>query len=355
MRTTGNSQKTIARQSLMPSIFAISMQIWLASLFLLTILTLPLLGDDASQIVRFKRMGWNKTDFSKRGIKLDEIMSGGPSRDGIPPVDKPVFKPISEITTIADREPVIGLEINGDARAYPVQILMWHEIVNDTIGSKPVTVTFCPLCNAAIVFERTIDGNVLDFGTTGLLRNSDLVMYDRQSESWWQQFSGTSIVGQMLGKELVVLPTRLESFKNFKKRFPKGKVLVPSLPGMRNYGANPYTGYDSMAKPFLYNGEMPEGMSPMERVVVFKKDGKKVAYALSLLAKKGTLTTGNVTVSWQAGQASALDGSSIAKSRDIGNIVVQEDRSGKKVDIAYDVIFAFVVKAFLPNLKIIKN
>ena len=103
---------------------------------------------------------------------------------------------------MSETEPVIGLVVNGDARAYPLKILIWHEIVNDTVGGVPVTVTYCPLCNSAIVFERTVDGRVLDFGTTGKLRNSDLVMYDRQTESWWQQFSGTAIVGAMTGTKL---------------------------------------------------------------------------------------------------------------------------------------------------------
>ena len=134
------------------------------------------------------KVEWRNTDFAKSTIDFSEVMSGGPPKDGIPAIDTPQFKTVSEIDDIQDREPVISLAINGDARAYPLRVLTWHEIANDTVGGVPVAVTFCPLCNAAIVFDRRLaDGRVLDFGTTGKLRNSDLVMYDRQTESWWQQ------------------------------------------------------------------------------------------------------------------------------------------------------------------------
>jgi len=311
-------------------------------------------ADDASKIAAYKRSGWAQTDFSKRSIDLKEILSGGPSKDGIPSIDNPIFKPIAEVSDISDQEPVISFAINGDARAYPLRILMWHEIVNDTVGGVPVTVTYCPLCNAAIVFERTVNGKVMDFGTTGLLRNSDLVMYDRQSQSWWQQFTGTAIVGSMLGTRLKVLPARLASYQNFKKRYANGKVQVPNNPGTRNYGRNPYANYDRTAYPFLYKGSMPEGIKPMERVVAFRQNNKLQIYALPLLAKKKQLKSGDIIVKWSAGQTSALDHARIDKGRDIGNITVQENRDGTMVDIPYDVTFAFVVHAFHPKVKINK-
>ena len=134
---------------------------------------------------------WPDTDFTKHSIDYGEIRSGGPPKDGIPSIDSPKFKPVSQITDISPTEPVIGLTVNGESRAYPLRILMWHEIVNDSVGGVPVTVTYCPLCNSSIVFDRRLDGRILDFGTTGKLRNSDLVMYDRQTESWWQNVHGS--------------------------------------------------------------------------------------------------------------------------------------------------------------------
>ncbi|MEE8393441.1 MAG: DUF3179 domain-containing protein [Rhodospirillales bacterium] len=284
---------------------------------------------------------WPKTDFSKHSIDYGGILSGGPPKDGIPSIDSPKFIPASEAGHLADSEPVISLVINGDARAYPLRVMTWHEIVNDTVGGIPVTVTYCPLCNSSIVFDRRMDGQVLDFGTTGKLRNSDLVMYDRQTESWWQQFLGEGIVGEMTGRRLEMLPSRLESFSRFLARAPEGKVLVPNDPSMRRYGDNPYIGYDSASAPFLYRGDMPQGIEPMARVVVVEGE----AWSLELLRAKGVITRGDITLEWKKGQNSALDTRNIADGRDVGNVVVS--RSGK--DIVHDVTFAFVFHAFHPK------
>ena len=197
---------------------------------------------------------WPNTDFGIASISFDEIKDGGPPKDGIPPVDEPVFARSNEVD-LPDIEPVIGVIIEGTARAYPLRILIWHEIVNDQIGETPISVTYCPLCNTGIVFDRRLDGNLLDFGTTGKLRNSDLVMYDRQTESWWQQFTGEAVVGEMTGQTLTSVPSRLESFANFKARAAEvdaggGWVLVPNNDTMRAYGVTPYAGYDSLEKPF---------------------------------------------------------------------------------------------------------
>ena len=302
---------------------------------------------------RWKSEGWSKTDFSRSSIDFKEILSGGPPKDGIPSIDKPQFKPISGISDIAEQAPVIGLTINGDARAYPLSVLMWHEIVNDTVGNKPVTVTYCPLCNAALVFDRNVGGKILDFGTTGKLRNSDLVMYDRQTESWWQQFTGEAIVGQMKGTELTLVASRLESFGEFKKRHPSGKVLVPNNTAVRNYGHNPYVGYDSAARPFLYNGAMPEGINPMARIVVVRTGKEPAAVSLALLREKKSIELAGVQLSWRPGQASALDTPEIAKGRDVGTVLAQKTvNDSKMVDIPYDVTFAFVFHAFHPKQRI---
>ncbi len=128
------------------------------------------------------------------------------------------------------QEPVISLDFGGDARAYPLRVMMWHEIVNDMVDGRPVAVTYCPLCNSSLVFDRVVGGRVLDFGTTGKLRHSDLVMYDRQTESWWQQFTGEAIAGEMAGTELKRIPSRLEAYSSFVERHPNGKILVPRNP-----------------------------------------------------------------------------------------------------------------------------
>ena len=151
---------------------------------------------------RFNTNGW-LTDFSISAVPFDEIFSGGPGKDGIPAVDAPQFESIEDARPwVTGSGPVIALEIDGDARAYPLAVLTWHEIANDSVGDVPVIVTFCPLCNTALVFERELDGTVHDFGVSGNLRLSDMVMYDRQTETWWQQATGLGIIGELTGAKL---------------------------------------------------------------------------------------------------------------------------------------------------------
>lgn len=289
------------------------------------------------------QVSWPKTDFSKSSVNRSEIISGGPRKDGIPSIDKPSFKPVSEVD-LAATVPVISIEINGDARAYPLGILMSHEIVNDRIGGKKVTVTYCPLCNAAIVFDAKVGDRELEFGTTGNLRNSDLVMYDRQTESWWQQFLGEAIIGEYTGTRLKMLPSRIESFAKFKKRFPEGRVLNPTGT-FGGYGSNPYVGYDTARYPFLYKGALPKDMAAMTRLVVVGEE----AWTLELLKQQRKIKRGDLVITWEPGQNSALDSRTISKGRDVGNVVVQRKTSAGLKDAVHDITFAFVFKAFKPN------
>ena len=306
---------------------------------LLTVATAALSGPEAW------RHAWPDTDFSKHSVDLGDIMSGGPPKDGIPSIDQPKFAPVAETSDLAPTEPVIGLTIEGDARAYPLRVLTWHEIVNDVVGGVPVAVTYCPLCNSAIVFDRRVDGQATEFGTTGKLRNSDLVMYDRATESWWQQFMGEAIVGARTGTLLKIIPARLESWERFAARHPQGKVLVPSNPGLRAYGMNPYTGYDSRTRPYFPVGALPDDLPALARVI---KIGDE-AWTLDSLRKKGRIEAGDLVLTWEAGQNSALDARAIAEGRDVGNVLVQRKSAGSLEDVAYDVTFAFVFHAFYPD------
>jgi hypothetical protein len=222
---------------------------------------------------------------------------------------------------------------------------MWHEIVNDTVGGVPVAVTYCPLCNSAVVFDRRLGGRVLDFGTTGKLRHSDLVMYDRQTESWWQQFLGEAIVGELTGARLDMLPARVESWERLSARAPDAKVLVPKDGRLRPYGLNPYEGYDGRDAPVLYRGELPTEVAPLSRVVVVGDE----AWSFDLLRRNGTLTHGDLVLTWEPGQNSALDSSVIDEGRDVGNVVVQRRASAGLEDAVYDVSFAFAFRAFYPD------
>ena len=213
-----------------------------------------------------------RTDMSKALVPLEEIISGGPPPDGIPPIDRPAFiRPAEAAAWLVAKEPVLALEIKGDARAYPLQILMWHEIVNDVVGGVPVTVTFCPLCNSGIAFERTVDGTTLDFGTSGKLYKSDLVMYDRQSHSLWAQMEGRAIVGARAGTRLKLVPANTLAFEEWRTIHPAGKVLSRDTGHSRNYGLNPYQSYDQLhLGPFLFRGRLDPRRPPKERVVGIK-------------------------------------------------------------------------------------
>lgn len=288
-----------------------------------------------------------KLDVSQTIIDLSEIQSGGVPRDAIPAIINPQFVPLDRAQTLGEDEPLISLSGECGAFAFPYRVLIWHEIAHHDHCGLPVAVTYCPLCNTSMVFDRRVDGRVLTFGTTGRLRHSDLVMYDHQTESFWQQFTGEGIVGTMAGKQLAPVPARIESFSRFAARHPDGQVLVPPNFSMRNYGTNPYVGYDTLRSPMLYRGKMPKGIEPMARVV---RVGDR-AWALSHLRKEGRITADDgLVISWTAGQNSALDRARITSGRDIGNVEVT--RNGE--DVPYSVDFAFAFHAFHPDSEIVR-
>lgn len=293
---------------------------------------------------------WPQTDFSKAIVALAEIRSVI-AKDRIPAIDRPKFASVAHALAqgLGPDEPVISVSIGADARAYPLRILTWHEIVNDTVGGAPIAVTFCPLCNSAIAFDRRLDGRILSFGTTGKLRNSDLVMYDRETQSWWQQYLGEALVGALAGKKLAMLPMRVESVTRFHKRNPNGKVLIPEDPNLRDYGRNPYARYDTSARPFLYDGPLPEGVPPLERVVVVEG----TAWTFALLRKRRRVESGDFVITWEEGQNSALDSAIIKDGRDVGNVIVQRrEKDGSLRDAVHDVSFAFAFRAFFPRGRI---
>ena len=279
-----------------------------------------------------------RTDFSRHTVPLEEIVSGGPPKDGIPAIDKPKFQSVrSAGRWLEDREPVTVVEHGGRARAYPLQLLIWHEIVNDQIGDLPVAVTYCPLCNTAIVFDRRHNGRVLDFGTTGRLRHSDLVMYDRQTESWWQQATGEAIVGTLAGDTLRWLDAQTVSWAEFKAAHPDGEVLSRETGFSRPYGTNPYTGYDApegSPLPDFFRGKRDDRLPAMERVVAVRVGSETVAYPFSRMREVRVVNdvAGGrpLVVFLSPGTASALDESRIASGRDVGASGVFDRRVGER-------------------------
>lgn len=266
-----------------------------------------------------------KTNFEKKSINLEELISGGPPKDGIPAIFFPKFEEFGSASEwLNDREPVISVDINNEAKAYPLSILIWHEIANDTVGGIPVLVSFCPLCYSALVFNRRISGMAPFFGVSGLLRNSDMVMYDDVTESFWQQFTGEAIVGEMTGKTLELIPTQIISYKQFKDAYPLGTVLSKDTGFDRKYGKNPYVGYDDIDQsPFLYKGEKDNRLPPNEKVIAIKVEGIIKAYPYSITWQKRVIHDNvndmPLVVFHSEGAASALDESVIAESKDVGS------------------------------------
>jgi hypothetical protein len=261
-------------------------------------------------------------------IDLDQIISGGPPPDGIPPIDDPVYESVDDAADwLDDTSPVMVVDVAGDVRAYPLAILTWHEIVNDVVGGVPLVVTYCPLCNSALVFERTVAGpdgeEVLDFGTSGRLYLSNLVMFDRQHRNLWTQFEGEGVVGErFLGTQLTRLPAWLFGFGELRDLHPDAQVLSRETGYARDYGRNPYTGYDTPDNdPFLFRGELDERFPPMTRFVGLAGQ-EAVAVPLDELEEDRVTTVEldgrDIAVVWAPGQSSALDTASIDAGRDIG-------------------------------------
>ena len=282
----------------------------------------------ASDVGAFRSLApdW-ATDFTRASVAAGEFRSGGPGKDGIPAIDEPRFVGIEEAEFLSDVDPVLAVEVDGEARAYPLQILIWHEIVNDVIAGKPVAVTYCPLCNSSLVFERTVGTAVLDFGVSGFLRNSDLVMFDRQTESWWQQVTGDAVVGQYTGTALEVIPASTIAFSEFKDAYPEGLVLSRETGFDRSYGRSPYSGYDTPGNdPFLFDGDVDGRLDAVDRVVAVEIGTEAVAYPFSRLLEHPAVNDAiggePIVVFYRPGVASPLDRSAIADSKDVGQGVV---------------------------------
>lgn len=256
-------------------------------------------------------------------IDPDEVTSGGPPPDGIPPIDEPKFLPADEVGFLEDTEPVLALTVGDESRAYPVQVMIWHEIVNDTIDGVPVTVTYCPLCNSAIAYDRRLGDRILDFGTSGLLYNSALVMYDRQTETLWSHFTGEAAIGHLTGEVLDVLPVSTVSWEDWRDANPDGLVLSRDTGFDRSYGTNPYPGYDDIdSAPFLFDGEVDGRLAAKERVLGIERAGDAAAVRLDTLREDGVreLDLGSdQLVAWVLdGTTSALDADTVSDGRDVG-------------------------------------
>lgn len=264
------------------------------------------------------------TDWSRSTVDSEELRSGGPPKDGIPALNDPEFIDANRADEwLSDKEALILLQEGTVYKAYPLQILTWHEIVNDSIGSTPVTVTWCPLCNTAVVFNRNMDGDILDFGTTGYLRFSNLLMYDRQTESWWQQAEGKALMGHYTGRRLDLYPSRLLPWRDIKD-LPGLLVLSRDTGYSRPYGRNPYEGYDDPgATPFLLDRVRRKQVDDSEYAlldrVLLVPGRENILVSYRELRQEGVYNSDEAVVFWTPGTASALDKKRVGGGRDVGS------------------------------------
>ena len=290
------------------------------------------------------------TDFSKRSIELKDIRTGRPRRGSFPTINDPRFVPATAQVGVGPMEPVLSVGINGDFRAYPLRMLLFHELVNDVVGGVPILVSYCPLCNSGGVFDRRLDGEVMTFDNTGRLRHLDMLIYDTATESWWQQFLGEAIVGEHTGRRLDLIPARTESLAKFRQRAPDGLLMVPENPDFRPYGLTSYAGEeDAVIPPALvkerFPFDLPEDLSPLERIVVVGDE----AWLHSRVREEKRIESGDLVITWDAGQNSIYDRQVIAEGRDVGNVVVQRRTDQGLVDVPYDVSFLYAFFAFKPE------
>ncbi|MBI2583525.1 MAG: DUF3179 domain-containing protein [Candidatus Aenigmarchaeota archaeon] len=229
-------------------------------------------------------------DGTKYLVHPDELLSGGPPKGGIgidrgiPAIAEPEFISVEEATWLADDDIIFGMSLNSEARAYPKQILVWHEIVNDFFGDMPVLVTYCPLCGTGIAFDRTINGEAVRFGTSGKLYSSNLVMYDEKTDSYWTQVGGRAIVGELTGTKLKILPIETMTFADWKKLHPETKVLSRDTGFSRSYGTDPYGDYYTSENVGFGVSFSDTRLHPKAMVAGIVINGKAKAYSVKAVA-----------------------------------------------------------------------
>jgi len=251
-------------------------------------------------------------DVSNAIIPSKEILRGGPPRDGIPSIDQPKFIGADQAHLMRDDDLVVSLTVGSETRAYPLRILVWHEIVNDTIAGLPVAVTYCPLCGTAMVFDRRYGGRELTFAVSGLLFQSDVLMYDRQTETLWSQLGLKAVAGKLVGQDLIWLPAEHLKWKAWRAKYPRGQVLSNDTGYDRDYGNLPYGSYESSPRTMFPVPQPRKELPTKEWIIGIMVNGRAKAYPLATLPSDTTVEdvvggiTLRVTFDRQTGSFNAL-------------------------------------------------
>lgn len=227
---------------------------------------------------------FSKTDWSFVDSDLERALSGGPGKDGIPSIDKPKFESVDTFKH-PDSVQAIVVQDGGTVKVFPYNILNWHEIVNDTVGGVPVAVTFCPLCGSAVVYDRRVNGEILTFGVSGFLLESNMIMFDRENEALWQQSTGKVLAGRGLNTKLELAPFQLMTMSEVKKTYPNAQILSEDTGYRRDYGRNPYSGYED-SEGYIFSPSREDARYPSKTIfVVFRYGDKTVGVPYLELTK----------------------------------------------------------------------
>ena len=227
----------------------------------------------------------NGFNLERALIPVDQIFSGGPGKDGIPAIDRPKFVSADKADFLDDQSRVLGIHYKGVTKAYPINILNWHEIVNDEFNGESVVVTFCPLCGSGMAFLSTINGKALTFGVSGLLYNSDVLLYDRQTLSLWSQLMTQAISGSYKGQSLVGLPVLHTTWQDWKSKYPDTLILSTETGFERNYNNSPYAAYLKSPQTMFPLSSVSRRYHPKEEVLGLEMDGQFKVYPFIELEK----------------------------------------------------------------------
>ena len=227
----------------------------------------------------------NGFDLAGALVPAEEILQGGPPKDGIPAIDRPTFVAARDATDLRPNDMVLAIVRNGIAKAYPIRILNWHEVVNDRFGADDIVITFCPLCGSGVAFESKAGGRALRFGVSGLLYNSDVLLYDRETHSLWSQIRAQAVAGPLKGGRLAAVPVLHTTWADWRARHRDSLVLSQKTGFSRDYDGDPYAGYEKSAELIFPVRFRAEGYHPKERVLGIVLDGKAKAYPFVEMAK----------------------------------------------------------------------
>lgn len=289
---------------------------------------------------------WVRTDFSKKSIELSEISESGLNTSSFKTINSPIFIATKFAKFLDDNEPVISVRIKGKNRAYPLRYLLFHHVINDVIDSTPIAITYSPLSNSAIIYKRRVGDKLLQLSSTGKFRQGNSLLYDLDTYTWWQQFNGEAVIGPMLGTIMEMVPARIESVANYKRRAPNSEILITKKHPTNNYGHTPYTEYDSMRWPMFFTKTYTDPTPAMDYIVMSHNQ----AWLLKDVQAQGKIIHNDLKLVWTSGQFSVLDSSKISDAKDIGNVTVQQkNQKGKYIDTPYVVTFAFAFKTFYPE------